>query len=128
MTDRPSWFSRLNLSRCQEHFDTVETFARENGRIEQLYKTLSDLVWGDIPDDELTCFGTRCKVRVHMYKDFAPESFQFDKEVLYDGKEEWKYLHNGGVIFHGTHDGGGNGGAPTYSVNLTPQDGWSVHT
>lgn len=34
----------------------------------------------------------------------------------------------GGLLFHGTHDGHGSGGAPTYSVCLTPTSGWAVHT
>ncbi len=34
----------------------------------------------------------------------------------------------GGLIYHGEHDRGGDGEAPTFSVNLTPQNGWSVHT
>jgi len=40
-------------------------------------------------------------------------------------EERW---FNGGLIFHGPHDNGGDGGAPTFSVNLLPQDGWSIHT
>jgi len=40
-------------------------------------------------------------------------------------EERW---FNGGLIFHGPHDNGGDGGAPTFSVNLSPQDGWSIHT
>lgn len=35
---------------------------------------------------------------------------------------------NGGLIFHGKHDNGGDGSAPTFSVNLSPVNGWSVHT
>lgn len=42
--------------------------------------------------------------------------------------QDEKFWFNGGLIFHGPHDGGGNGGAPTFSVSLTPQDGWSIHT
>jgi hypothetical protein len=40
----------------------------------------------------------------------------------------YDYWFNGGLIFHGAHDRGGDGGAPTYSVNLSPTDGWAVHT
>jgi hypothetical protein len=40
----------------------------------------------------------------------------------------YKFWFNGGLIYHGTHDGGGDGGAPTFSVNLSPVNGWSVHT
>ena len=128
MTERPSWFSRLDISTCEEHFDKVEAFANETGRLKEFYKRLESLVWGDISDEELTCWGKPCKVRVRLYADFAPQSFDFVKEVLYEGEDEWNFQHNGGFIFHGAHDGGGNGGAPTFSVNLSPQDGWSIHT
>lgn len=37
-------------------------------------------------------------------------------------------LFNGGIIFHGPHDRGGDGGSPTFSVNLSPVNGWAVHT
>lgn len=43
-------------------------------------------------------------------------------------QENYKRWFNGGLIYHGTHDNGGDGGAPTFSVNLTPENGWSVHT
>ena len=49
--------------------------------------------------------------------DFAPLSFTFHGQGLY-----------GGIIFHGVHDRGGDGGAPTFSVNLGPVDGWAIHT
>jgi hypothetical protein len=64
--------------------------------------------------------------RTRIMWDFAPLSFYFIKEVLINGK--WERDYNGGIIFHGSHDGGGNGGAPTFSVNLTPVDGWATHT
>src|SRR5262249_9289932 len=59
-----------------------------------------------------------------LYKDFAPFSFYF---VL---KRNGKTLFNGGVIFHGRHDGGGNGSAPTFSVSLSSERGerWEIHT
>lgn len=63
------------------------------------------------------------EVRVCLYKDFAPLSLSF---ILRD--EDGVAFMNGGVIFHGEHDGGGSGGAPTFSVSLTPTSGWSLHT
>ena len=57
-----------------------------------------------------------------IFTDFAPLSFYFARTV--DGK----FSGNGGIIFHGKHDNGGDGGAPTFSVSLIPCDGWSVHT
>ena len=53
---------------------------------------------------------------------FSPISLYF--EVTKQGR----LILNGGMIFHGSHDRGGNGSAPTFSVNLTPTTGWAIHT
>jgi hypothetical protein len=55
--------------------------------------------------------------KAKLYRDFAPLSFGFSAGSL-----------QGGLIFHGEHDGGGDGGMPTLSVCLTPADGWRIHT
>jgi len=49
--------------------------------------------------------------------DFAPHSFNFTMCGMY-----------GGMLYHGPHDGGGDGSAPTFSVNISPVVGWSLHT
>lgn len=90
-------------------------------------------------------------MRLLVMSDFAPLSFYFIKEVLccckcdsslwYDSMTcrtcgqkvdesngEWKRDYNGGIIFHGNHDRGGDGGTPTFSVNITPVNGWATHT
>ena len=54
---------------------------------------------------------------VKLFLDFAPYSFLF----LARGMQ-------GGLIFHGVHDNGGDGGAPTFSVNIKKSHGWSLHT
>jgi hypothetical protein len=61
---------------------------------------------------------------VNLYSDFAPLSLYF--EVTRDGQ----LVLNGGFIYHGPHDGFGNGGAPTFSVCLDHDrvPGWSIHT
>lgn len=61
---------------------------------------------------------------VNLYSDFAPLSLEF---VV---KEKERFVLNGGFIFHGKHDGFGNGGAPTFSVSLSQDKftGWSIHT
>ena len=68
------------------------------------------------------------RTRCILYPDFAPLSFMFNMERRQSSDEDYQHWFNGGLIFHGDHDGGGNGGAPTYSVNLNPVDGWSIHT
>ncbi len=64
------------------------------------------------------------KCVVMLYTDFAPLSFAFS--VL--SKTDFSLVYNGGLIYHGIHDAGGNGSAPTFSVSLTPVNGWSIHT
>lgn len=61
---------------------------------------------------------------VFLYPDWAPMSLAF--QLKWNGN----YDMNGGFIFHGVHDGGGNGGAPTFSVELNPstKSHWSIHT
>ena len=63
-----------------------------------------------------------------LYKDWAPLSFAFDMQVKDPVTGAFGPWFNGGLIFHGDHDGGGNGGGPTLSVCLQPTDGWSIHT
>lgn len=62
------------------------------------------------------------KTRCELFKDWAPLSFAFR---VFRGADYW---FNGGLIFHGSHDNGGDGGAPTLTVSLSPANGWSVHT
>ncbi len=60
-----------------------------------------------------------CKI----YKDFAPYSMGFARYY-----EDGRPAIVGGIIYHGQHDKGGDGGPPTFSVNLSPEDGWVTHT
>ena len=63
------------------------------------------------------------KTRTNIAPDFAPRSFTFVRL-----NSEGKFMGNGGIIFHGEHDGFGGGGVPTFSVCLTPAKGWQIHT
>ena len=127
--ERPHWFHRLEI-RNQEHFDETEAFAEKVGKIEDLFEKLSRLCHGASSDKDLTMFGKRAEVRVHLLPDFAKYSFVFTVEVKYDGREAegWVHQYNGGLIFHGSHDNGGDGSPPTFSVTMSPVDGWSIHT
>lgn len=131
----------IDTSRCQAYFDEVVGFAVRVGRYDagehSLKKALDYL--GSYADHENKGL-TRCI----LLKDFAPYSFEFvmhrrvtdveaQRKIAARGvKPEngvyWQYWFSGGVIFHGAHDGGGDGSAPTFAVSLTPTDGWSVHT
>jgi len=104
----------------QEHFDKVKAFAKANGRMEQLQEKLDYLdTYADHEKEGLT----QCMLGY----DWAPYSFSF-LMMKKDSNGEFQPWFNGGLIFHGPHDGGGNGGAPTFSVCLSPTDGWSIHT
>jgi hypothetical protein len=60
------------------------------------------------------------------YRKLKEGDSQNDIRVL--NGDPYKFAGNGGIIYHGKHDNGGDGSAPTFSVNMTPVNGWSVHT
>ena len=66
--------------------------------------------------------GNNHEVRHIIFQDFAPYSFYFIRE------KNNIPISNGGIIFHGKHDGFGSGSAPTFSVSLTKTNGWQIHT
>jgi len=93
--------------------DKIKAFARENHLAREFVSTFRR-------------FKRDCKqgLDVFLYPDFAPLSLYFEK------KKNGEYYSNGGFIFHGRHDGGGNGSAPTFSVCIDPdtKSRWSIHT
>jgi len=100
------------IDKTEGYLDKVREFADKIGMREQLEDKLDQLdMW----------FGKR--LTANLYRDFAPHSFYW--ELLTD---DGKRVMNGGLIFHGQHDQGGDGGAPTFSVCLEPTNGWSIHT
>jgi len=105
----------LNTVGIEDYLTEVRNFADKVGKRENLETCLERLdgFFDTDRDGAATCY---------LGKDFAPYSFSF-----YLARNE-KVILNGGVIFHGQHDNGGDGSAPTYSVSLSPQDGWSIHT
>jgi len=99
-----------------------------------------------------------CICKVVISPDFAPYSFFWQESVelpeMYPAEEEYKSsgefttipwradtsqpdnkqearvisgIH-GGLIYHGPHDGFGDGGSPSFSVSLSKSQGWSIHT
>jgi len=115
----------LNTNEITEYLAEVRQFAEVVGKSDELREKLDYLRTYACTDENDVMDET--KTRCNLYKDFAPYSFYFVMHrLLVDGTySQW---FNGGLIFHGTHDGGGDGGMPTLSVSLTPQDGWSIHT
>jgi hypothetical protein len=107
----------LNLDQISEYLESVRAFADKVGLRENFERSLDRL--------QTSVHGRPARVR--LYKDFAPYSFEFVKEYRAESGE-WVTYYNGGLIYHGPHDRGGDGSAPTFSVNLSPSDGWSIHT
>ena len=92
-------------------------FARRNGQLENLEEKLKYL--GSYSDKRTLCF---------LSPDGAPYSFNVVMFVWDEDTDDWKNWFQGGLIYHGTHDNGGDGSAPTFSVNLNPVNGWAFHT
>lgn len=68
-------------------------------------------------------------VETHIYNDFYAFSFEFVRWTCKNGADmKPDFLSDGGIIFHGKHDGFGSGSAPTFSVTLEPTNGWQIHT
>lgn len=113
----------------QEHFDDVVAFAKNVGLYEDpgdknnaLANRLAYLEkYGSKNDD-----GTN-RMRVRLFRDFAPHSFGFVIEQK-SADDTWSRLFEGGLIYHGPHDGNGSGAGPTFAVTLEPTVGWSIHT
>jgi hypothetical protein len=91
----------------------IKVYAAEHNLEESLNKTFARFE---------TFSKSGCEV--NLYSDFAPLSLYF--EIIRDGN----FMLNGGFIFHGPHDGYGNGGAPTFSVCIDPERSphWEIHT
>ncbi len=108
----------LDTSRVDKELAAARQFAGQFGLAENLERQLTVLEHFGGKDRS-----TRCT----LFHDFAPYSFAFQMEVQKkDGT--WVDWFNGGLIFHGAHDGGGCGCLPTLAVSLTPTTGWSIHT
>ena len=93
--------------------DKIKAFAREKHLVREFVSTF-------IRFKRYTKRG----YEVFLYPDWAPMSLAF--QLKYNGKNDM----NGGFIFHGVHDNGGDGGFPTFSVELNPdtKSHWSIHT
>lgn len=106
--------------RCEEHLAKTKEFAKKVGKMDNLQQRLDYLANYACPENDPE--HTKCE----LMHDFAPHSFYFN--MLVKKKDTGEYVHwfNGGLIWHGPGSSGGS--YPTLSVNLGPNDGWSVHT
>ncbi len=111
----------------QAHFDEVLAFAKKAGLYEPSAGT--DNTNGFLKNrlDYLEHYGKSDTTRVRLMPDGAPYSFYFVIEQK-NAAGEWERLFNGGLLFHGPHDGLGSGSGPTFACTLTPTIGWSIHT
>jgi len=93
--------------------DEIKSFATTNGLTDSFSKTFVRLESYSHEGNE-----------VKLYTDFAPMSLYF--EIFREGR----FILNGGMIFHGKHDGFGSGSAPTFSVSIDPERSphWEIHT
>jgi hypothetical protein len=110
----------LDTERVTDYLAKVRAYADTTGQRESLERRLGQLA--KLCDD-----GTGTAARTRLFPDFAPHSFEFQVERRTPAGG-WEFVMNGGLIYHGRHDAGGNGGAPTYAVTMSPVDGWSIHT
>jgi len=101
------------IDKTNGRLDEIKAFAKEHNLMESFTETFARL-------ENYSAKG----YDVSLYSDFAPLSLEFS--VAFQGIFEF----NGGFIFHGKHDGFGNGGYPTFSVLLSTEKktGWSIHT
>ncbi len=105
------------------YLEKVRKFADETGQRIEFELALGKLCEREIKENVGNKMGSK-NSEVELYPDFAPQSFFWVWKDLTNGQ----IIMNGGLIYHGKHDNGGDGGAPTFSVSLTPQSGWSIHT
>jgi hypothetical protein len=101
------------LDKSTGRLDHIKTFAKEHNLLDNFNQTFSRLE-----------YYANKGYTVTLYADFVPLSMEFS---ITDND---RLILNGGFIFHGPHDGFGNGGAPTFSVCIDPDDkpGWRIHT
>jgi hypothetical protein len=109
----------LNIENCQEYFNQVKQFAIDNNLLENFEKTMNYL-------DTYAEGEERGKTRCKLYKDFAPNSFEFVMERRCN-IGEYHFWFNGGAIFYSAGENGVSG--PQYTVRLDcEKSGWSIHT
>jgi len=109
-----------------DYFESVVKFAYQSNQLENLISRLKRLIRDD--QEETSVFGSPGYLKVKLFKDFAPMSFQFAIMVKLSRDEDYKLLFNGGLIYHGKHDNFGDGSAPSFSVSMNNDQGWEIHT
>jgi len=143
---------------CQEHYDRVVEFARAQGREAQLREKLDYLdnyagrentrcrlfadfapqSFGFVIERLARNHECRCGHKWQQDIEYGPTPNISGERSVYcpecgqrpmcSSPHVGRPWFNGGLIFHGPHDGHGSGAAPALSCCLTPTDGWEIHT
>lgn len=103
-------------------YNEAYKFAQDTEQLDSLNQQLEYLAKYSCHDESPD--QTRCL----LFGDWAPYSFTFIMQKRNPKTGEFEYWFYGRCTYHGPHDNGGDGGAPTFSVCLTPTTGWSIHT
>ena len=107
----------LETSRVTRQLEEAREFADKVGLRPQLETRLTYL------DNYASPKRTRCM----LAPDPAPYSFSFVMEID-RGNGVWTPWFQGGLLYHGPHDGHGSGSTPTLAATVSPTMGWAVHT
>lgn len=105
--------------RHQSYFDEVVEFAKKI----ELHEGGNDSLKRNL--DYLANYAGGVDTKCFLTPD-RPYGFSF---AMYKKiGDEWKYWFNGGLLFHGSHDGFGSGQGPVFAVTASATNGWSIHT
>jgi len=115
---------KLPTPEAEAYLESVRKFADEHNVRPQLEEELAYLGLYACHGDDLD--HTQCV----LTKDFAPQSFAFRMLRRASPTAPYEFWFNGGLILHGAHDRGGDGGSPTFSVSLSGDRTlhWETHT
>jgi hypothetical protein len=109
-----------------EHYlAEVRAFADRTGQREQLETQLRYLETFGCERGDGSIDPTL--VRVRLYPDYAM-SFQFGMDRKNDATGNYECWLQGGLIYHGVHDGYGAGIAPSFATTVIRMSGWVIHT
>ena len=102
------------------HLQAAREFAARTNQSEKL----------EIHFSNLQAWSEQSNLKTWISVDFVPHSFYFQMypDTFDTIPNDWqKHRHmNGGIIYHGPLEDGAR--PQTFSVNLTPQNSWSMHT
>ena len=93
------------IDKTNGRLDEIKAYAKEHDLIESFKEAFARLENYSVKGND-----------VNLYNDFAPLSLGFSIT------DQGQFVFNGGFIFHGKHDGFGNGGAPTFSVLFSTEE------